>query len=185
MIKELSTSIEDRMVKAVEHTRDEMMKIRSGKANPTLLDGIKVDYYGSPTMLKQIASVAAPEARLLVVQPYDVSAMSGIEKAILASDLGLNPQNDGRVIRVPIPMLTAERREELIKIVRRLAEEGRVSVRNIRRDANDQLKVAEKASDISEDESHRAQDQVQKRTDAHISEIDSLLKTREEEIREQ
>ena len=184
MSAELVKAAAQKMLKAVDHTRSEMVRIRTGKANPALLDGLRVDYYGSPTPLKQIANVGAPEARLLVVQPFDPNSIAAIEKAIQSSDLGLNPQNDGHVIRVPIPILTAERREELIKVVRRFAEEGRIAVRNVRREANDQLKQAEKASEISEDESHRLQDLVQKETDDHISKIDELLKNREAEIRE-
>jgi len=172
-----------KMEKAVAHTRDEMMRLRTGKATPTLLDTIKVDYYGNSTPLKQVASIAAPEARLLVVQPFDPKSISDIEKAILASDLGFNPQNDGRIIRIPVPVLTTERREEIIKIIKRFAEDGRVSVRNIRRDANDQLKTAEKDKDISEDEMRRMQDVVQKETNKYTAEIDQLLKTRESDIR--
>ncbi len=174
-----------KMVKSVQHTRDEMAHIRTGKATPSLLDGIKVEYYGSNTPLKQLANIGTPEPRLLVVQPFDKNIMSAIEKAIQASDLGLNPQNDGRVIRLPIPILTAERREELIKVVRRIAEEGRVSIRQYRRDANDLIKKSEKASEISEDEAHRLTDKIQKETDAQIAEIDQLLTTREAEIREE
>jgi len=175
----------EKMAASVKHTRDDMMRIRTGKATPTLLDTIKADYYGNPTPLKQIASIAAPEARLLVVQPFDKSAINAIEKAILTSDLGLNPQNDGRVIRIPIPMLTAERREELVKLVRRFAEECRISIRNKRREANDQIRQKEKASEISEDESHRLMDVIHKETDKYISEIDAFLKKREIEIREE
>ncbi|MBT3232102.1 MAG: ribosome recycling factor [Calditrichaeota bacterium] len=172
-----------KMEKAVAHTRDEMMRLRTGKATPTLLDTIKVDYYGNLTPLKQIASIAAPEARLLVVSPFDASALSNIEKAIQASDLGFNPQNDGRIIRIPVPVLTTERREEIIKIIKRFAEDGRVSIRNIRRDANEQLKTAEKDKQISEDEMRRMQDVVQKETNKFTAEIDLLLKNRESEIR--
>ncbi|MBT7619408.1 MAG: ribosome recycling factor, partial [Calditrichaeota bacterium] len=139
--------------------------------------------YGNLTPLKQIASIAAPEARLLVVSPFDASALSNIEKAIQASDLGFNPQNDGRIIRIPVPVLTTERREEIIKIIKRFAEDGRVSIRNIRRDANEQLKTAEKDKQISEDEMRRMQDVVQKETNKFTAEIDLLLKNRESEIR--
>ena len=172
-----------KMEKAVAHSRNEMMRIRTGKATPNLLDTIKVDYYGNPTPLKQIASIAAPEARLLVVQPFDASSLANIEKAIMASDLGFNPQNDGRVIRIPIPVLTTERREEIIKIIKRFAEDGKVSIRNIRRDANEQLKTAEKEKQISEDEMRRMQDLVQKETNKFTGEIDQLVKTREDDIR--
>lgn len=179
----LPEQVSAKMVKAVAHTRDEMMRIRTGKASPILLETIKIDYYGNPTPLKQIASIAAPEARLLVIQPFDTKAIHAIEKAILMSDLGFNPQNDGRVIRVPVPALTAERREEIIKIIKRFAEEGRVSIRNIRRDAIEQLRTAEKEKQISEDEMRRIQDLVQKETNKYTADIDLLLKNRESEIR--
>ncbi|MBM3327124.1 MAG: ribosome recycling factor [Calditrichaeota bacterium] len=179
------TSAKDKMSKAVAHCRDEMLHIRTGKATPALLDPVKVDYYGSHTPLKQVATISTPEARLIVIQPYDKGMLSAIEKAILASGLSLTPQNDGRVIRLPIPILTAERREELIKVMRKIAEEGRVSVRNIRRETNEAVKKAEKASEISEDDNRRILEQIQKETDHHISEIDNLLKVREEEIRKE
>lgn len=174
---------QERMKKAVAHCRDDMLHIRTGKATPALLDPIRVEYYGSSVPLRQIATITAPEPRLLVVQPFDRQSLGAIEKAILTSGLGLNPQNDGRIIRIPIPALTTERREELIKVVRKIAEEGRVAIRNIRRDINEMIKSAEKAKTISEDESKRLIEQVQKETDRHIEEIDKLLKTREDEIR--
>lgn len=174
---------QERMKKAVAHCRDDMLHIRTGKATPALLDPIRVEYYGSSVPLRQIATITAPEPRLLVVQPFDRQSLGAIEKAILTSGLGLNPQNDGRLIRIPIPALTTERREELIKVVRKIAEEGRVAIRNIRRDINEMIKSAEKAKTISEDESKRLIEQVQKETDRHIEEIDKLLKTREDEIR--
>ena len=183
MTNEILQQADRKMKKAVEHTRDEMMRLRTGKASPALLDTIRVNYYGTMTPLKQLASIAAPEARLLTIQPFDKNAIIAIEKAIQASDLGLNPQNDGRVIRIPIPMLTAERREEIIKIIRRFAEDGRISIRNCRREANEQLKNAEKDKSLPEDESRRLQDQVQKDTNKYIADIDALLKTREEDIR--
>ncbi len=185
MGSEILQSAVERMKKAVEHTRDEMLHIRTGKAAPSLLDSIKVEYYGAPAPLKQVASIAAPEPRLLVIQPFDKSFLHAIEKAILTSDLGLNPQNDGRVIRVPIPMLTAERREELVKVVRRFAEEGRVAVRSIRRDSNELTKKEEKAGLQSEDEARKLTEQIQKETDKYIAEIDALLKKREADIREE
>ncbi len=174
----------ERMEKTVARTRDEMLHIRIGKATPNLLDSIKIDYYGNPTPINQIANISTPEARLLVVQPFDKNSIGAIEKGILASDLGLNPQNDGRLIRLPIPALTSDRREELIKVVRRMAEDGRVAIRSIRRDMNEQIKKAEKSSEISEDESHHLQDLGQKETDLHIANLDTVLKTREIEIRD-
>jgi len=182
--EEIVHTTREKMLKTVSHARDEMGHIRTGKASPSLLDGVKVDYYGSHTPLKQIATVSAPEPRLLTIQPFDKGSMQAIEKAILASDLGLNPQNDGRVIRLPIPMLTSQRREELTKVVRKYAEDARIAIRNIRRDANEHIKKVEKAGELSEDDSKRTLELIQKDTDHHITEIDHLLKTRETEIRE-
>ncbi|MFC2150639.1 ribosome recycling factor [Calditrichota bacterium] len=184
MMSNFVKDAKERMTKSVEHIRDEMMRIRTGKATSSLLDGIQVDYYGTPTPLNQISNISTPEARLLVVLPYDKGMMQAVEKAILASDVGLTPQNDGSVIRLTVPMLTAERREELIKVVRRVAEEGRVSVRNVRRDINDHIKKAEKDKEISEDESHRLQDEIQKETDNFIKQIDEVLEKREIDIKE-
>jgi len=175
----------EKMTKSVAFTRDEMSHIRTGKASPTLLDVIKVDYYGNHVPLKQIATVTAPEPRLLSIQPFDKSSLHAIEKAIMTSDLGLNPQNDGRIIRLPIPMLTAERREELVKVVRKFAEEGRISIRNLRRDANEHIKKAEKSREFSEDEGKIMLEKIQKDTDQYITDIDHLLKIREAEIREE
>jgi ribosome recycling factor len=160
-----------------------MTRIRTGKATPSLLDTVKVDYYGSPTPINQLASINVPEPRLMVILPYDKNILGGIEKAILASDLGLTPQNDGKVIRLPIPMLTMERREELVKVVKKMAEEGRVSIRNVRRDINEQIKKAEKSGELSEDDARRLLDQVQKETDKRIEELDKILQLREDEIR--
>ena len=173
------------MNKSVAFTRDEMSHIRTGKASPTLLDVVKVDYYGNHVPLKQIATITAPESRLLSIQPFDKNSLHAIEKAIMASDLGLTPQNDGRIIRLPIPILTANRREELVKVVRKFAEEGRISIRNLRRDANDHIKKIEKSREISEDDSKIMLEQIQKDTDHHIAEIDQLLKTREADIRDE
>jgi len=184
MIDDVMANCKVRMDKSALHTRDQLSLIRSGKASPSLLNNIQVEYYGTPTPLNQIAGVSAPEARLLAIVPFDKTALPEIEKAIISSDLGLNPQNDGSIIRVPIPVLTAERREDLVKIARNYAEEGRIAIRGIRRDANDQLRKAEKDKEISEDESHRATDLVQKKTDSHIASIDEMLKKRESEIRE-
>jgi ribosome recycling factor len=185
MSDDILKNAQERMVKSVGHIREEMTHIRTGKATTSLLDGIKVDYYGTPTPLKQIAGINAPEPRLLVVMPYDKGSFQAVEKALLASDLGLTPQNDGKVIRLPIPMLTAERREELTKVVRRIAEEGRVAVRNVRRDANEHIKHAEKEGTLSKDEVQKLLDRIQKETDNHIHEIDQVLKARETEIREE
>ena len=175
----------ERMKKAIQYSREEMTRIRTGKATPSLLDNVKVEYYGTQAPINQVASINVAEPRLMVILPYDKNMLGDVEKAILASDLGLTPQNDGKVIRLPIPMLTAERREELIKVVKKMAEEGRISIRNVRRDINDQIKKAEKASELSEDEARRLLDQVQKETDKHIEELDQILATREEDIREE
>lgn len=172
------------MLKAVESTRGELTKIRTGKASPALLDTIRVEYYGSTVPLKQVAGINTPEPRLITVQPWEKNLIGEIEKAILKSDLGLNPSNDGAVIRLPIPQLTEERRKDLVRLCHKLVEEGRVAVRNIRRDANDLLKKSEREHDISEDQYHTAMDEVQKLTDKYISQIDEVLKNKEDEIME-
>ncbi len=158
--------------------------VRTGRANPALLDRITVSYYGTPTPLNQMASVSVPEPRLLVITPWDKGSIKDIEKAILTSDLGLMPSNDGTVIRLAIPTLTEERRKELVRVVRKDAEEHRVAIRNIRRDLNDAVKKLEKSGDVSEDESHRVQAVIQEQTDSFITQIDELLKVKEKEIME-
>ncbi|MCG8603615.1 ribosome recycling factor [bacterium] len=183
-IKEIQRDAEERMQKGVENVRGELTKIRTGKASPALLDTIRVEYYGSTVPLKQVASVNVPEPRLLTVQPWEKNLIGEIEKAILKSDLGLNPSNDGTIIRLPIPQLTEERRKDLVRLCHKLAEEGRIAVRNVRRDANDRLKKSEKNHDISEDQYHTAMDVVQTITDKYIGQIDDLLKKKEEEVME-
>ncbi len=172
------------MQKAVEATKREFGGIRTGRATPTLLERITVDYYGVPTPVNQVATVTAPDPRLLVVQPWDRSMIKEVERAILKSELGLTPSTDGTVIRLPIPSLTEERRRELVKVVRRHAEEGRVAIRNIRRDHKDKIEHLEKGRKVSEDDSHRAVDELQKLTDRYIKEIDALLGAKEAEIME-
>lgn len=184
MSNEIHAECKQKMENAVEAVQREFSKLRAGKATPALLEGIRVDAYGSQTPLNQVGSVGAPEPRLLVVQPWDKSLIGAIEKAIRASDLGLNPANDGQVIRVPIPALTEERRKDLVKVAKGNAEDGRIAVRNARRDANDQLKKAAKAGDLTEDEEKRAHDQVQEMTDKFVKEVDALLKAKEDEILE-
>jgi ribosome recycling factor len=185
MMEKLFAETQDRMDKAVESVRREFAKIRTGKATVSLLDGVKVDAYGSTVPLRQVANISVPEARLLVVQPWDKKLLGDVEKAIQAADLGLNPSNDGNIIRVPIPPLTEERRKELVRYVHKLAEEGRVAVRNIRRDVNEQLKDMQKAGDISEDDYHRAHDkQIQEMTDGSTREIDQTLAAKETELME-
>ena len=182
MIDNLKKETKQRMEKAVDAVRNDFAKLRTGKATPALLDGISVNYYGSQMPVKQVANVSAPEPRLLVVQPWEKNMLGEIEKAIQKSDLDLNPANDGIVIRIPIPQLTEERRKDLVKVAKKVGEEGKVSIRNIRRDANDALKKAEKDSEISEDMMHNAQDEVQELTDEYVKKIDTLLEQKEKEI---
>ncbi len=184
MIQETKKDASQRMEMAVENVRSELAKFRTGKASPTLLDDVTVEYYGSRVPLKQAANISAPEARLLVVQPWEKSMLADIEKEIHKSDLGLNPNNDGIVIRIPIPQLTEERRQSMVKLARKVGEDGKIAIRNIRRDANDKLKKAEKSHDISEDEMHRAQDEIQKITDDFSAQIDQILERKEKDILE-
>jgi len=172
------------MNKAVEAAQLDFSTLRTGRANPVLLEGIQVDYYGSKMPINQLASISAPEPRLLVVTPWDKGAMNAIEKAIMNSDVGMTPQNDGNVIRLQVPYLTEERRKELIKVLHKKNEEHKVAVRNVRRDVNDRLKDLEKKHEISEDENKRAQEQVQKLTDKYIEKIDNLAKAKEVELME-
>jgi len=182
LIEDLLKDARDRMGKSIESTRNELATVRTGRASPHLLDRVQVDYYGAVTPLKQIATVNASEARLLTITPYDKSSIKSIEKAILESDLGLTPSNDGNLIRLTIPELTEERRKELVKVVHQLAEEGRVAVRNIRRDCMHHLRELRKSGDAGEDEERRAETELQKLTDAQVKDIDDLLKGKEEEI---
>jgi ribosome recycling factor len=182
VIKDLLDDARERMGKSIDATRHELATVRTGRASPHLLDRVQVDYYGASTPLRQLANVAASEARLLTITPYDKSAIKQIEKAILESDLGLTPSNDGNLIRLSIPELTEERRKELVKVVHGLAEEGRVAVRNIRRDCMHDLRELRKEGEVGEDEERRAEGELQKLTDARIAEIDELLKGKEEEI---
>ncbi|HJW76172.1 MAG TPA: ribosome recycling factor [Thermoleophilia bacterium] len=184
MEKELLDDAKARMAKAVAATKTEFNTVRSGRASTGLLDRVHVDYYGASTPLKQLASIAAPEARLLTITPYDKSSIRAIEKAILESDLGLNPSNDGSILRLPVPTLTEERRRDLVKLVHRLAEDGRVAVRNIRRDCMKDLKELRDEGMVGEDAEHRAEERLQKLTDEHTHEIDELLKHKEHEILE-
>lgn len=174
---------EERMKKAIESLKRELASLRAGRAAPSLLDRVQVDYYGTLTPLNQLGSVNTPDPRTLVVQPWDKSALEAIEKAILKSDLGLTPNNDGNIIRISIPPLTEERRTELVKMTRKSGEEAKVAVRNIRRDANDDIKKLEK-TDLSEDESRRYQEEIQKMTDRYVGEIDKVLANKEKEIME-
>ena len=174
----------DRMDKSIKALKNELKRIRTGRASQALLDGIKVDYYGTMTPINQMASVSVPESRLITIQPWDISVIGNIEKAILKSDLGLTPSNDGKIIRITIPPLTEERRKELVKVVSKTAEDYKVAIRNIRRDSNEQLKEFKKSGDISEDEAFKAQEQVQKITDEYIKLIDDAYQEKEKEILE-
>jgi ribosome recycling factor len=184
MIDDLLADAGRRMDKSVEATAHELTTVRTGRASSALLDRLTIDYYGQPTPLNQLATVNVPEPRLLTVQPYDPSVLKTIERAIQESDLGLTPSNDGKIIRLPIPQLTEERRKELVKVVRHLTEEGRVAVRNVRRDVMHHLKDLVKAGDVGDDEERRAEERAQKLTDEHVKRIDDLLKRKEEEIME-
>jgi ribosome recycling factor len=184
MIEELLQDARERMTKSVESTRHEFGSVRTGRATPALLDRIMVDYYGASTPLRQLATIGAPEARLLSIQPYDKGSIKAIEKAILESDVGLTPNNDGNLIRLGIPELTEERRKDLVKIVRHIAEEGRVAIRNIRRDVMHDLRELRDAGEAGADDEHRAEGELQKLTDEKVHELDGLLKHKEEEILE-
>jgi len=183
-IVDFLTDCELRMDKSIGSTRNEFNSVRTGRASSALLDRITIDYYGTPTPLSNIATISAPEARLLSIQPYDVSQIKAVEKAIQESDLGLTPSNDGKIIRLPIPALTEERRKELVKVVRRYAEEGKVAVRNVRRDVMKHLEDLVREGDVGDDEERRAEAQVQKLTDDHVKKLDDLLKHKEAEIME-
>jgi ribosome recycling factor len=184
MIDDLLKDAREHMDKSVDATRSKFGSVRTGRASPALLDRINVDYYGTQTPLKQLATVSAPEPRLLTVQPYDKSSIKGIERAILESDVGLTPNNDGQLIRLQVPELTEERRKQLVKVVRNLAEEGRVAIRNIRRDVMHDLRELRDAGEAGSDDEHRAEEALQRLTDEKVKELDALLKGKEEEILE-
>ncbi|MCL1630855.1 ribosome recycling factor [Sporolactobacillus sp. CPB3-1] len=179
---ELLKNAEDRMEKAVRAFQRELVTVRAGRANPSLLNKVTVEYYGAETPLNQVASITVPEARLLLVQPYDRSALANIEKGIMKSDLGITPTNDGSVIRIAIPPLTEERRAELVKMVRKMAEEAKVAVRNVRRDTNDQIKKMAKNNELTKDDVREAEDNVQKLTDSTVKNIDRIASEKEKEM---
>ncbi|BDC51872.1 ribosome-recycling factor [Bryobacterales bacterium F-183] len=183
-VKEIESGAKSRMEKAVSDLQHAMSQVRTGRASVSLLDNVRADYYGTPTPLNQLATLHVPEPGMITVQPWDASQISAIEKAIRGADLGLNPGNDGKLIRVPIPPLNEERRKELAKKIQHIAEDHRVSLRNIRRDANDNVKKLLKDKAISEDDDRRAHDEIQKMTDAHIAKVDTLAKTKEKELLE-
>lgn len=184
MIDDLLTDAREHMEKSVDATRQKFGSVRTGRASTALLDRISVDYYGAATPLRQLATVSAPEARMLTVQPYDKSSIKNIEKAILESDVGLTPSNDGQLIRLQVPELTEERRRQLVKVVRGLAEEGRVAIRNIRRDVMHDLRELRDAGEAGSDDEHRAEEALQRLTDEKVAELDAVLKAKEEEILE-
>lgn len=182
--KEVLHQTEEKMKKSLEAMNREFMEIRTGRANPTLVEGMHIDYYGTPTLLKQLSSISAPDAHLLVIQPWDITAIAEIEKAIMKSNLGITPSNDGKVVRLSLPPLSKERRQELAKVVHKMSEEGRVSLRTIRRDAKEAVERLEKDKAISEDDKFRSIDELQKLVDKYIAKIDELLKSKEKEILE-
>jgi ribosome recycling factor len=184
MVDDVLKEAEGKMQKAVEVLRRDLAGLRTGRASPALVERLQVEYYGTPTPLNQLANVSVPEPRLLVIQPYDKSSLGPIEKAILKSDLGLNPTNDGRVVRLAIPQLTEERRRDLVKVARKKVEEGRVAVRNCRRDAHEHLSKLQKDKQISEDDAKRAQERLQKVTNAYVEEVDAVGEKKEQEILE-
>lgn len=182
MISELLDDAAEKMAQAVSHASSDFSTVRTGRANPALLHRINVDYYGAPTPLQQLAGFSVPEARLLIVSPFDKTALQAIERAILEADLGLNPSNDGNIIRLSFPALTEERRRDLIRMVRHMAEEGRIAVRNVRRNTKDDLESLE--GDISEDDIRRAEKELQDLTDSHIAQLDAAVTSKEEELLE-
>ena len=184
MINALFNDVKERMNKAIEHYRHEVASIRTGRASVSILDGVKVDYYGTPTPINNIAHITVPEGQLIVIQPFDPNTLEIITKSIISSNIGLTPNNDGNVIRLNIPSLTEERRKDLVKVVHKIIEEGRVAVRNIRRDANDHLKKHEKDHELSEDNLKRAMDNIQEMTNEHIQDLNQIQDSKEKEIME-
>jgi len=184
MLDDLYTETKDHMEKCVEQLKKELGSLRTGKASPRLLDSVQVEAYGSKMPVNQVATITAPEARMLVLQPFDKSQIGAIEKAIQASDLGITPNNDGNLIRLPIPALNEERRKEYVKLAKKYGEDAKVAIRGARRDANDQLKKAQASGDITEDDQHKGQDRVQKLTDEYVANVDKVLEAKEAEIME-
>lgn len=176
------SKIEERMTKTISVFEENLSEIRAGRANPAILNKITVDYYGTPTPINQVAGISVPEARLIVIQPWDTSLLKEIEKEILKSDIGINPNNDGKVIRLAFPELNEERRKEIVKDIRKMAEEAKVAVRSVRRDGIDEAKTMQKNSEISEDELKVAEDKIQKLTDKYVEEIDKILEVKEKEV---
>lgn len=184
MIDEIKKSLESDMGKAIDSLKYQMTKVRTGRASANVLDGVSVDYYGSPTPVAQVGQISTPEARLLQIQPFDKSMIAAIEKAIMGANLGLTPSNDGNLIRIPFPALTEERRKDQVKEVKKLGEDARIAIRNVRRDQNDVIKKAEKAKEISEDDSKKFQAEVQTITDKYIKQVDTVVEKKEKELLE-
>lgn len=182
MTKEVLDGLHEKMTKTLSNLKGELVKVRTGRATPALLDGVRVDYYGSEMPISQVASVSCPEPRLIQIQPWEQGMLQAIERAILIADLGLNPQNDGKVIRVPLPMLTEERRKELVKFIKKLGEECKIALRNERRDANEEIKKLEKDKKLAADDAKKATDLVQKKTDDFVADVDKVLVAKEKEI---
>ena len=182
--KQVLKEIEESMKKTIDATKREFAELRSGRANPKMVEGVRVNYYGTPTLLKEIATIAIPEARLIVINPYDPSSVKDIEKAILQSELGITPVSDGKIIRLLVPPLSEERRQDLIKIVKKIAEEGKISIRTVRRDGKERIKTLEKEKKISEDDRYKSEDELQKLTDKYIEDIEQLLTSKEKELKE-
>jgi len=182
--REVLKEIEDSMKKTIEATKRELAELRSGRANPKMVEGIKVNYYGTPTLLKEIATIGVPEARMIVINPFDPSSVKDVEKAILHSDLGITPVSDGKIIRLIVPPLSEERRQELIKIAKKICEEGKVSIRTVRRDGKEKIKSLEKDKKISEDERFKSEEELQKLTNKYIEETDKILGQKEKDLKE-
>lgn len=182
MIEEIKSTLNEEMTKAIKNLQNQFTKVRTGRANPSVLDGVTVDYYGSPTPIKGVGQISTPEARLLQIQPFDKSIISEIEKSIINANLGLNPSNDGNFIRIQFPALTEEKRKELVKTVKKMGEDAKIAIRNSRRDQNDLVKKAEKAKDITEDDVKKFVDEIQKITDKFVGEVDKLVEAKEKEL---
>ena len=182
MIEEIKSTLESSMTKSIESLKNQLTKVRTGRASANVLDGVMVDYYGSPTPIKGVGQISTPEARLLQIQPFDKTMIAAIEKAILGANIGVTPSNDGNLIRIPFPALTEEKRKDIVKEVKKHGEDAKIAVRNARRDQNDVVKKAEKAKEISEDESKKFQADIQKVTDKYIGEIDKIIEAKEKEV---
>ncbi|MGE5478873.1 MAG: ribosome recycling factor [Chloroflexota bacterium] len=181
-VKDITAATRDQMSKSLDHTKSQIAKVRTGRASSGLLDGITVAYYGSPTPISQVAGISVPDARTIVIQPFDRTILVDIEKAVRSADLGFNPQNDGSIIRIPVPPLTEERRKEFVKMCKKFAEDGKIAIRNVRRDQMDTLKKAEKGKDITEDDRKRGEEEIQKITDDFIKKVDVILNDKEKEL---